>query len=170
MRKVLHVQRLYSVFMVVVVEIEFSIWYLGYAFLCSSYKRVSFKIIAITWPFSAVTILNAAQVCQVLQVYWWVKGTGILHSLLRLCALFTTLQAFWWFDLSFSCYSTGPSFFFSAGGLPRICQRKGKRLNISNVECCRTDFCNMDLTPTLATFFDSGMDLLILENKNRTQS
>lgn len=69
MRKVL--QRLYSVFMVVVVEIEFSIWYLGYAFLCSSYKRVSFKIIAITWPFSAVTILNAAQVCQVLQVYWW---------------------------------------------------------------------------------------------------
>lgn len=168
MRKVL--QRLYSVFMVVVVEIEFSIWYLGYAFLCSSYKRVSFKIIAITWPFSAVTILNAAQVCQVLQVYWWVKGTGILHSLLRLCALFTTLQGFWWFDLSFSCYSTGPSFFFSAGGLPRICQRKGKRLNISNVECCRTDFCNMDLKPTLATFFDSGMDLFILENKNRTQS
>lgn len=168
MRKVL--QRLYSVFMAVVVEIEFGTWYLGYVFLCSSYKRVSFKIIAITWPFSAVTILNAAQVCQVLQVYWWVKGTGILHSLLRLCALFTTLQGFWWFDLSFSCYSTGRSFFFSAGGLPRICQRKGKRLNISNVECCRTDFCNMDLKPTLATFFDSGMDLLILENKNRTQS
>nr|XP_011414113.1 TGF-beta receptor type-1-like isoform X1 [Crassostrea gigas] len=57
--------------------------------------------------------------------------------------------------IRYSCYSTGPSFFFSAGGLPRICQRKGKRLNISNVECCRTDFCNMDLKPTLATFFDS---------------
>lgn len=89
-----------------------------------------------------------------------------LHSLLyipllRLCALFTTLQGFWWFGLSFSCYSSGQSFLFSVRGVPRICQREGKQLNISNVECCRTDFCNMDLKPTLSTFYVSGMDLLI---------
>lgn len=98
-----------------------------------------------------------------------------LHSLLyipllRLCALFTTLQGFWWFGLSFSCYSSGQSFLFSVRGLPRICQREGKQLNISNVECCRTDFCNMDLKPTLSTFYVSGMDLITYWQKEHKAS
>lgn len=122
MRKVL--QRLYSVFMVVVVEIEFSIWYLGYAFLCSSYKRVSFKIIAITWPFSAVTILNAAQVCQVLQVYWWVKGTGILHSLLRLCALFYIARVLMVWPLFQLLFYRAEFLFLCWGSSPHLSEKR----------------------------------------------
>lgn len=60
----------------------------------------------------------------------------------------------------FSCYDFSPTLHLPGQTVPRVCHRKGKMLNISNVECCQTDFCNVELKPTLATYIHPGMVLV----------